>query len=143
MDLEPIIAILVSALGVVASGVVAQIARTVGRRTRPDAAEPNTVDRIEQLRANLGASALLIKQIEAEFQLQVAALGRIKAESEENRRLAELSREQADAVRAVIASANTQAARPAKRQQWLFFLAGLFFSIPLGIGVNFLYDAIF
>lgn len=46
-------------------------------------------------------------------------------------------------MRAVIASANDKAARPAKRQQWLFFGAGLVFSIPLGIGVNYLYDVIF
>ncbi len=142
MDIEPLVAILASVVGVGASGILTDFARRLGRRAVPALAEPDT-DRIEQLRSHLGASAKLIKQIESEFQLQVAALERIKAESEENQRLAELSRAQADAVRAVIASTYDTAARPAKRQQWLFFGAGLFFSIPLGIGVNFLYDLIF
>lgn len=46
-------------------------------------------------------------------------------------------------MRAVIAGANDKAARPPKRQRWLFFGAGLVFSIPLGIGVTYLYDVIF
>jgi sensor c-di-GMP phosphodiesterase-like protein len=141
MDVEPLVTILVSLAGVGASGLLANIARRVGRRAAPES-EPDITDRIEQLRSHLGTSAALIKQIESEFQLQVAALDKIKAESEENQRLAELNREQAEAVRAVIASANEKAAKPAKRQQWLFFGAGLFFSIPLGVGVNYLYDLI-
>jgi len=143
VDLDPLAAILVSLVGVVGSGVLTGLAEKIRRRAAPEPTEPDITDRIEQLRSHLGSSATLIKQIESEFQLQVAALDKIKAESEENQRLAELSREQADAVRAVIASANDKAARPARRQQWLFFGAGLLFSIPLGIGVNFLYDVIF
>lgn len=142
MEFESLVAVLASLLGLGASGILTDLGRRLGRRAAPEPVEPDITDRIEQLRSHLGTSATLIKQIESEFQLQVVALERIKAESEENQRLAELTREQADAVRGVIASANDRAAKPAKRQQWLFFGAGLFFSIPLGIGVNFLYDLV-
>lgn len=83
-----------------------------------------------------------MKKVQSEVDLQVTALTKVKAEAEENQRLAELNKEQAEAVRRVIASTNEAAAKPNRRQQWLFFLAGLFFSIPLGVGVNFLYDLI-
>lgn len=139
-DIDPV---LIALAATVVSGALARFGQRLGRAAEPEPAEPGITDRIEQLRSHLGTSATLIKQIESEFQLQVAALERIKAESEENQRLAELSRDQAEAVRAVIASANDKAARPAKRQQWLFFGAGLVFSIPLGIGVNYLYDLMF
>lgn len=102
----------------------------------------STESKVEVLRENLAISGQLIAEIEAEFALQIVALDRIKAEAEENQRLAELNKTEADAVRLVITTAQTQAAKPSRRQQWLFFLAGLFFSIPLGVGVNFLYDMI-
>ncbi|MFI5589862.1 hypothetical protein ACIA5G_32770 [Amycolatopsis sp. NPDC051758] len=98
--------------------------------------------KVDLLRRNLEQSGWLTTEIEAEFQLQIIALERIKAEADENQKLAALHQDEADAVRAVIESAQVKGERPVKRQQWLFFLAGLFFSIPLGVGVNFLYDLI-
>lgn len=110
------------------------------RRTRFKTAQPR--DKIDELRETLKRSGDRIKEVQAEFKLQEAALDRIKSETEENQRLAELNKTEADAVRLVIATAQAQATKPSRRQQWLFFLAGLFFSVPLGIGVNFLYDII-
>lgn len=101
-------------------------------------------DRIEVLRANLAQSATLIDEINAELKLQTTALDRIKGEAEQNQRLAALHKEEADAVRNLVAAtiegAQEKAARPSRRQQWLFFLAGLFFSVPLGVIGNFIYS---
>ena len=64
--------------------------RSVGRR----------VDyQIVMLRQNLDSSKRLIREINAEFDLQVAAAEKIKAEAEQNQRLAELNADQARAVR--------------------------------------------
>jgi hypothetical protein len=103
-------------------------------------------DRIEELRDNLASSSSLIDEINAELQLQIAALERMQAEAEQSQRLAALHKEEADAVRKLVAttieSANEKVTRPARRSQRLYFLAGLFVSIPLGMGVNYLYDLI-
>ncbi|MEU5848945.1 hypothetical protein [Saccharopolyspora shandongensis] len=109
--------------------------------------EPPTMQgRIETLRANLQASNRLIEEINAELTLRATALERIRAEAEENQRLASLHEAEADAVRglvsATIRSAQDESSTQSKRQQWWFFLAGLFCSVPLGIGVNFLYDSV-
>jgi hypothetical protein len=69
----------------------------IGVANRPRTVSP--VDRVAQLRANLETSKYLIEQINAEFDLQVAAAEKIKAEAEQNQRLAELNAEQAQAVK--------------------------------------------
>jgi hypothetical protein len=57
-----------------------------------------------------------------------------------------LHKNEAEAVRTLIettfAHSEGKAAGLSKRSQWWFFLSGLLFSIPLGVGVNFLYDLI-
>jgi hypothetical protein len=130
--------------------VAAYFARRINRAASAEAeiavAEESLTDRIEGLRSNLKQSTVLMDEINAELGLRTAALDRIRQEAEENRRLAALHADEAEAVKNLVAStiegARAQADKPAKRQQWLFFLAGLFFSIPLGVGVNFLYDLI-
>jgi hypothetical protein len=117
--------------------------RRIGEQLTP---APTLTDRIETLRENLGQSSTLINEINAELQLQTAALERIRAEAEENQRLAALHREEADAVRQLVSTtiegAQSESVKQSKRSSWLFFLAGLLFSVPLGVGVNFLYDLI-
>ncbi|MER7861687.1 hypothetical protein ABTX61_21450 [Amycolatopsis japonica] len=112
------------------------------RRSAQPRKPPSIADDIETLQENLTRSARLMKKVQSEVDLQVAALAKVKAEAEENQRLAELNKEQAEAVRRVIASTNEAAAKPNRRQQWLFFLAGLFSSVPLGVAGNFVYDLI-
>ncbi|WP_410663457.1 hypothetical protein [Amycolatopsis sp. lyj-84] len=136
-----VIAALSGTLGSVLLGL---LGRKFGKRRQdPDLPQaPTLADRIASLQENLSSSSELIDDITAEVHLQAAALERVRAEAEENQRLAALNKEEADAVRAVIESAHAKGAKPNRRQQWSFFLAGLFFSIPLGVGVNFLYDLI-
>jgi arginyl-tRNA synthetase len=104
---------------------------------------PTIESRIAQLQRNLAASSKLIEEINAEFELQAATAERIKGEAQENRRLAALHEEEAEAVRLVvertIEGAQSKAARIGVRQQWLFFLAGLLAAVPLAVLANFLF----
>ncbi|MCA1709321.1 MAG: hypothetical protein LC808_41000, partial [Actinobacteria bacterium] len=79
-------------------------------------------------------------------ELQTTALARIRAEAEQNRRLAALHQDEADAVRelmeATLRRAQTQSTMLSGQQQWRFFFGGLFFSIPLGVVGNLLYDLV-
>jgi methyl-accepting chemotaxis protein len=91
--------------------------------------------RINELSENLTRSGALIAEISAEMELQTAAFERISAEAEQNRNLASLHQDEADAVRRVIENTQKIGAKIAGRQQWLFFLGG----IPVGVIVNFIY----
>jgi len=110
------------------------------------AVRPTLADRIEDLRANLNQSSAIITEINAEVELQTTTLERIRAEAEQNRRLAALHQDEADAVRelveATLRRAQTQSTKLSGRQQWGFFFGGLLFSIPLGVVGNFLYDLV-
>ncbi|WP_179118371.1 hypothetical protein [Saccharothrix sp. ALI-22-I] len=110
----------------------------------PDPAVSPLADRIELLRENLRASDEIMREIHAELNLQTAALDRIRAEAERNRALAALHKDEAEAVKqlveATIHSAQGTTVKQSRRQQWLFFLSGLFLGVPLSIGANFLYD---
>jgi hypothetical protein len=112
-------------------------------RRKPHHPAETLAGRVEALRANLAQSGSLIEEINAELHLQTTALDRIRAEAEQNQRLAALHKVEADAVRDLVAAtiegAQARAAHPSRRQQWLFFLAGLFFSVPLGVVGNFVY----
>lgn len=144
--LEAVIPVVVAALGAAFSAVVA----TFGRRSAKAAGlavatsvTPTLADRIESLSATLGQSRSLIDEITAEIDLQSTALERIRAEAEENKRLAALTKDEAEAVRKVVAAAieqgQTKNARKGQRSQWLFFLAGILASVPLGVLGNYLY----
>jgi hypothetical protein len=56
--------------------------------------------------------------------------------------LAELSAEQAQAVKNLVESIQGRALRLGGRQPWLFFLAGLFFAVPLGVVGNFVFELV-
>ena len=137
-------------LGKAATAVLAVIASAgslfatrVARSVREaDQAVPTLTDRINALRSNLAASAFLIEEINAEFDLQTAAAERIRAEAEENQRLAALHKEEAEAVRTLVERTQAKASRLAGRQQWLFFLAGLLFAVPLGVAGNFAFELV-
>jgi hypothetical protein len=116
------------------------------RRSAPPP-PPTLSDRIERLRKNLSESTSLMSAINAELHVQTTALERIRAEADENQKLAALHKNEAEAVRLLVAttierSSQGKTARQIRRSQWLFFLAGLIISIPIGVGVNFLYDLI-
>jgi ABC-type multidrug transport system fused ATPase/permease subunit len=135
--------------GLILAIIAIAVSRSIARKARQslEVEKSSTLsDRIAQLTRNLTSSSGLIDEIQAELQLQVTALERIHEEAEQNRQLAALHADEAEAVRKLVAAtiegAQAKVEKPSKRQQWLFFLAGLFFSIPLGVGVNFLYDII-
>ena len=72
-------------------------------------AEPKPLDeQIDKLRLNLESSKQLIEQINAEFDLQAAAAAKIKAEADQNQRLAELNADQAQAVKNLVESVQEQ-----------------------------------
>ena len=118
------------------------VARWAAARSEADLPVRTLTDRINALRSNLAASALLIEEINAEFELQTKAAERIRAEAEENRRLAALHKEEAKAVATLVERTQARAARLAGRQQWLFFLAGLLFAVPLGVAGNFAFELV-
>jgi hypothetical protein len=76
----------------------------------------------------------------------MTSLDRIRAEAEENRNLAALHKDEADAVKKLVETtihtAQNTTTEQGKRQQWLFFLSGLLLGIPLSILANFLYDLV-
>jgi len=119
-------------------------AARAARRTYLPAPPPSVTDRIEQLRSTLAESATLIQEINAEIQLETAALERVRAEADDNRRLASLHQQEADAVKALIDATirGAQGAEVAqsRRQQRLVFLAGLLLSVPLGVAGNFIFS---
>lgn len=121
-------------------GVMADKSRR--RQTRVGLPPPTISDRIEQLRRNLASSRQLIDEVNAELEAQATNLERIKAEAEQNQRLAALNKEAADAVghllETVVQQAQQKTARVGTRQQWLFFLSGLLLSVPIGFLVNYL-----
>ncbi|MGH3937396.1 MAG: hypothetical protein ACRDTG_01975 [Pseudonocardiaceae bacterium] len=107
---------------------------------------PTLAERIEDVWANLSQSSAILAEINAEVELQTTTLERIRAEAEQNRRLAALHQDEADAVRelveATLRRTQTQSAMLSSRQQWGFFFGGLLFSIPMGIAGNLLYDLV-
>ncbi|GAA5129103.1 hypothetical protein GCM10025762_60390 [Haloechinothrix salitolerans] len=67
----------------------------------------------------------------------------MRAEAEQNQRLAALHQDEADAVRKLvdttIKDAHEEAAAIGRRIQWKFFLGGLLASIPIGFIANVIY----
>jgi hypothetical protein len=125
--------LIVAMVGVLGSSVAAIFTFWQARqaaRDEQDVTHPSITDKIDILHATLERSGSLIGEIQAEFKLQVAALDRIKAETDENQRLAALTKDQADAVRGVIEQAQTKGARRGNRAQWGFFAAGLLACSP-------------
>ena len=85
------LAILLAVAGAIAAAASLAVAREQTRRAH--AADGSTLAaKVDALRANLQSSGELIGEINSEFDLQVAAAERIKAEAEQNQRLAELTR---------------------------------------------------
>lgn len=137
---DPITIALLSSL---VGGVASAISAWQGRRQSPSTPPAQTMDdRIKELRSNLAASSDLIREINAEFDVQVAAADKIRAEAEQNQRLVELTEQQARTVRELVESVQGKASRLGSRQQWFFFLAGLFAAIPLGVAGNFAFELV-
>ncbi|MER7439998.1 hypothetical protein [Micromonospora avicenniae] len=97
--------------------------------------------RIARLNAALADSAELLTDLQSQLRIQEAARTKIMADIAKNEQIAQLHREQADAVaslvREVTDHAHTKLNRQTRREQLLFFMAGLLVSVPIGILVNF------
>ncbi|HEX6351858.1 hypothetical protein [Actinophytocola sp.] len=148
-DYLPVSQLLIQIIAALTGGLGTVISALLSKRSLPDDDTRTSAlpERIERLRTNLSESSHLIEEINAELRMQETALQRIRAEAQTNKDLAALYEEQAEAVRSFIAAtietANEKAAKPGRRAHLLLFLAGLLFSVPLGIGVNFLSDLMF
>jgi hypothetical protein len=131
-------------VGALASFWLVMIGRRPSRGSATAAPSTPLGQRITALRDGLTASHELISEITAELDLQTSALERIRAEAEENQRLAALHQAEADAVRRLVetsmAKAQTESTALSTRQQWIFFLAGAVLAVPLGVLGNVVYS---
>ena len=132
--------------------VVVSVAVEVTRhRTREDAAKvvasdaatETIVGRAQRLQEHLADTARLLPALQAELELRTAALDRLQVDAAHYERLAALHRDEAAAVQRLVeqtvALGLERTSRRGGRQQWLFFLLGLAFSVPLGAAGNLLY----
>jgi uncharacterized protein HemX len=128
----------------------------------------DTKDRVARLVASLHESQRLIRELQAEIDAKAAAVARLQAEEEQSRQIAALREEEAAAVNHLISSTLQTAhdnlrrelererdhlrnnlsqlqselstmQRTGRRDQWLFFAAGVLLSIPIGIAINIIF----
>jgi hypothetical protein len=88
----------------------------------------------------LEVAAGLVNELQTEMQARMVALERLQVENAEYEKLTAVRKEEAEAVsrliEAVISSTHTRLSRSSRRDQVLFFVAGLAASIPVQIVVN-------
>jgi hypothetical protein len=136
-----------TAVAIASGSALLQMAQQGQRRSKELTAERQSPlsNRIEMLRDNLKVSDAIIAEITAELNLQMTSLDRIRAEAEENRNLAALHKDEADAVKKLVETIHTAqntTTEQGKRQQWMFFVAGLLLGIPPSVLANFVYDLV-
>jgi hypothetical protein len=114
--------------------------RGPGRSEEP--AKATVERRIEAATQSLQSAAELVDELQVEMQAKVAALDRLRAENDEFEKLAAVRREEAEAVSRLIESAisgaHSRLSRSTRRDQALFFLAGLATSIPVQLLISWL-----
>lgn len=107
--------------------------------------------RAEQLSQLLDEAQELLVEMQTEMDLRVSRLKLLQAEQETQQREIEmlervqkLNMEQTHAItqfmQGKIAEVHRQLEVKADKKQWVFFIAGMAFSIPLGLFVNWLFD---
>lgn len=106
-----------------------------------DAAALESVEvRIEKATDAMRLAAELVDELQAEMDARTATLARLQAENDQYERLAGVRKQEAETVtklvETVINNAHANLGRVARRDQALFFFAGLLFSIPLQILLN-------
>ena len=98
---------------------------------------------IDRLRRVLDESIDFIPEMQAEIDLRTAAIEKLQKSAEHYEELAKLNRDEAEAVKRLvdetIRRAQAEVVRRSGREQKLYFLTGLAFSIPLGVVGNFMY----
>jgi hypothetical protein len=101
-------------------------------------------DRVRELHRSIEESAGQLGELHTELAQQAAALERLRGMTETQRRLAQLSENDASAVRQLVESAfeDVEAAKNARqsRYAWGFFSLGAVTSIPFGVLTNYVYD---
>jgi hypothetical protein len=93
-------------------------------------------ERVEAVNAAFGEAAALMEDLRRDLAAQQAARQALVAETEQQRRLLAVDREQAERVRELLIEANLLERRRNRREQLLFFILGVIVSIPAGILVN-------
>ncbi|GAA4906741.1 hypothetical protein LX16_3313 [Stackebrandtia albiflava] len=125
---------------VVAAGILFMALRHLQSRS---VAPPRPIDvrlqeALDEVKSSMGYASELMAELQREMDAQTAARDALVAQAEENRRLAEIDREQAERIRGILFAETKAEARRRKRAQWAFFLAGVLISIPVGIAINLL-----
>ncbi|MFW2239273.1 hypothetical protein ACVH9Z_34350 [Rhodococcus opacus] len=137
-----ILRVLLAVIGVVVSLATARQARHL-TPDKPDSEQPSMTARIEALRENLALSATILDEIHTELQVRTTALEQVRAEAEENQRLADLNADAAAAVKSLLArtieAAQEEASKRDSKKQRLYFVSGLALAVPLAVVANFLY----
>jgi len=110
------------------------------RRASSSRGEPTVAARIDDATRSLELAAKLVNELQIEMQARMVALERLQVENAEYEKLAAVQKEEAEAVsrliEGVISSTHTRLNRSSRRDQALFFIAGLIASIPVQIVVN-------
>ncbi|QYC42522.1 hypothetical protein Nocox_24595 [Nonomuraea coxensis DSM 45129] len=75
-------------------------------------------------------------ELERDIQAQQAASEALLTQAEEQESLLAINQEQAEKIRKIIVGETKATIRSERRQQWMFFAAGLLLSIPIGVLVN-------
>jgi hypothetical protein len=116
------------------------IERISHRRASSSGGEPTVAARINDATRSLEVAAGLVNELQTEMQARMVALERLQVENAEYEKLTAVRKEEAEAVsrliEAVISSTHTRLSRSSRRDQVLFFVAGLAASIPVQIVVN-------
>ena len=131
-------------LGVLASvaGLLAALLPWWQRRGDGDdpSVEPTVETRIEEATRALEMTAGLVNDLQAEMRARMATLDRLRNENAEFERLAAVRREEAEAVSRLIENVinrtHSKLSRSSRRDQVLFFVAGLAASIPVQLVVG-------
>jgi hypothetical protein len=99
---------------------------------------------LRALRGNVAHIRNAVPELEAELELRTALITQLTTDAEKFDRLAQMNRVEANAVEELInrtiTSGQALSQRSVAGRERLYFLAGLFLSMPVGVLVNFVYD---
>ena len=130
-------------LGFIGTAIALTLVRSIRQEgAQGDTKSQNFSERVDRLRTNLSESGALIQELEAEMTVRAAALERLRVEAEDNRRLAAMHKEEAEAVARLVEAIHEKGNSRSRREQLLLFGAGLATAVPFGVVGNFAYDAL-
>ncbi|MEV4016365.1 hypothetical protein AB0J35_38290 [Nonomuraea angiospora] len=95
-------------------------------------------DRVTRVNAAFAEATALMDELRRDLDAQQAARDALLAQAEEQQRLLEIDKEQAEKIRQILIGETKTTIRAERRQQWMFFALGVAASIPIGVAINML-----